>query len=155
METKMQQCWCRKYCNRSLYLWQIVGYTDLSSLNLCLLESNKRCPKLELHTQNTVFVSADTKPWAAAHLPTGRFMIHTWIHASWSMLGMYLNLNLHYQLRSEMKRPFPQGSHFNISLPQLGVIPISFCKALVTIAHSFFIVKAISHLCHPPSHDKL
>ena len=48
-----------------------------------------------------------------------------------------------------MKHPFPQGSRFNNSLPQLGATLISFCKALVTIAHSFFIVKASSHFSSP------
>ena len=60
-----------------------------SCLNLCLLESNECWPKLELHTHNTV-VSADTRLWAAAHSPTGRFTIHAWIHASRSTLGRCL-----------------------------------------------------------------
>ena len=53
-----------------------------SSLNWCLLKSNECCPKLELHTHNTVIVYTDTRLWAAAHSPAGKsihtIMIHAW-----------------------------------------------------------------------------
>ena len=115
-EPNVQNWWNEKlYPKKFGRPWN--GPLNLSSLNNFYSSPMNAGQSLSYTRTTTVSVSADTRLWAAARSPAGEFTIHARIY---STLGTSLNLDSCYQLRSEMKPPFRQGSRSNISLPQLG-----------------------------------